>query len=132
MIFREYVFAAFDLGEKSKLIKRAFWLQNNGLEIWKGGEEVLMIDFQRGRRDFLPRLIGDFQAHAQASLRKAGIKIMSANAILVFLEQLRFWMAIVWVARWNGLEILVPKHMWKSKIRLLEQKLNKKRYVTFF
>ena len=35
-------------------------------------------------------------------------------------------------ARWNGLKILIPKHMWKSKIRLLEQKLDENRYVTFF
>ena len=40
-------------------------------------------------------------------------------------------MDIIWVARWNGLEILIPKHMWKSKIRLLEQKLDENRYVTF-
>ena len=43
------------------------------------------------------------------------------------LGQLRFWMA-----RWNGLKILNPKHMWKSKIRLLEQKLDENHYVTFF
>ena len=36
------------------------------------------------------------------------------------------------VVRWNGLEILIPKHMWKRKIRLLEQKLDTDRYVTFF
>ena len=69
---------------------------------------------------------------AQSSLRKAGIKIMSAHAFLAFLGQLRFWMDTIWVARLNGLEILIPKHMWKSKIRLLEQKLDKNRYVTFF
>ena len=56
---------------------------------------------------------------AQSSLRKAGIKIMSAHA---FLGQLRFWMDTFWIARWNGLEILIPKHMWKSKIRPLELK----------
>ena len=48
---------------------------------------------------------------AQSSLRKAGIKIMSAHA---FLGQYRFWMDTFWIARWNGLEILIPKHMWKS------------------
>ena len=53
----------------------------------------------------------------------AGIKIMSAHAFLAFLGQLRFWMDTFWIARWNGLEILIPKHMWKSKIRPLE--LNK-------
>ena len=30
------------------------------------------------------------------------------------------------VARWNGLEILIPKHMRKSKIRPLELKKDKK------
>ena len=59
-----------------------------------------------------------------ASLGRAGIKIMSAHAFWAFLGQLRFWMGTIWVARWNGLEILIPKHMWKSKIRLLEQKLD--------
>ena len=56
---------------------------------------------------------------AQSSLRKAGIKIMSAHA---FLGQLRYWMDIFWIAIWNGLEILILKHMWKSKIRPLELK----------
>ena len=41
----------------------------------------------------------------------AGIKIMSAHAVLAFLGHLRFWMDIFWIARWNGLEILIPKHM---------------------
>ena len=52
----------------------------------------------------------------------AGIKIMSAHAFLAFLGQLRFWMDTFWIARWNGLKILIPKHMWKSKIRPLELK----------
>ena len=56
---------------------------------------------------------------AQSSLRKAGIKIMSAH---VFLGQLRFWMDTFLIARWNRLEILIPKHMWKSKIPPLELK----------
>ena len=38
----------------------------------------------------------------------------------------------VWVSGWNGLQILLPKHMWESKIRLLKQKLDEKCYVTFF
>ena len=59
-------------------------------------------------------------------------KNMSAHAFLAFLGQLKFWMNTIWVARWNGLKILIPKHMWKSKIRLLEQKLDKKPYVIFF
>ena len=60
-----------------------------------------------------------------ASLSQAGIKIMSAHAFLVFLRQLRSWMDTIWAVRWNGLKILIKKHMWKSKIRLLEQKLDK-------
>ena len=52
----------------------------------------------------------------------AGIKIMSAHVFLAFLGQLRFWMDTFWIARWNGLKILIPKHMWKSKIRPLELK----------
>ena len=36
------------------------------------------------------------------------------------------------VARWNGLEILIPKHMWKSKIGLLEQIWGQNPYGTFF
>ena len=39
-----------------------------------------------------------------------------------FFEQFRFWVDKIWVAIWNGLEILIPKHMWKSKIRFLEWK----------
>ena len=54
-----------------------------------------------------------------SSLCKAGIKIVSANA---FLGQLRFWMDTFWIAWWNRLENLIPKHMWKSKIRPLELK----------
>ena len=32
-----------------------------------------------------------------------------------------FWMGMFKVFRWNGLEILIPKHMWKSQIGPLEQ-----------
>ena len=49
----------------------------------------------------------------------AGIKIMSAHAFLAFLGQLRFWMDTFWIARWNGLKILIPKHMRKTKKGLL-------------
>ena len=66
------------------------------------------------------------------SLWKAGIKIMSAHAFLVFLGYLRFWLDTIWVARWKGLEILIPKHMWKSKNRPLEQIPAKTRYGKFF
>ena len=59
-------------------------------------------------------------------------KIMSAHVFLAFLGQLRFWMDTIWVAKWSGLDILIQKHMWKSKIWLLEQKLDQNRYATFF
>ena len=36
------------------------------------------------------------------------------------------------MARWNGLKILIPKHMWKSKIGLLEQIWGQNPYDTFF
>ena len=36
------------------------------------------------------------------------------------------------MASWIGLEILIPKHPWKSKIGLLQPILAAKRYVTFF
>ena len=49
-------------------------------------------------------------------------KIMSAHAFFCVLGHFRLWMDMILVARWNGLEILVPKHMWKRKIRLPEQK----------
>ena len=56
----------------------------------------------------------------------------SAHAFLAFLGCLGFSMGNIKVARWNGLEILIPKHMWKSKIGLLEQIWAKNLYVTFF
>ena len=52
-----------------------------------------------------------------------------ARAIL---SHLRFWKGICKVASWIGLEILIPKHPWKSKIGLLQPILAAKRYVTFF
>ena len=51
----------------------------------------------------------------------AGEKMMSAHAFLVFLGHLIFWMGMFKVFRWNGLEILILKHMWKSIIGPLEQ-----------
>ena len=51
---------------------------------------------------------------------------------LAFLGQFRFWMGIIWVARWNGLEILIPKHMWKSKIGPLEAEWDKNQESTLF
>ena len=56
----------------------------------------------------------------------------SAHAFLAFLGHLWFAMGNIKVARWNGLEILIPKHMWKSKIGLLEQIWGQNSYVTFF
>ena len=44
-----------------------------------------------------------------------------ASVFYIF-GQFRFWKDIIWVARWKGLEILIPKHMWKSKIRHQGQK----------
>ena len=38
-----------------------------------------------------------------------------------FLGYLWFWMGNIKVVRWNGLEILITKHMWRSKNKLLEQ-----------
>ena len=47
--------------------------------------------------------------------------VMSAHALLVLLGHLIFWMGMFKVFRWNPLEILIPKHMWKSQIGPLEQ-----------
>ena len=44
--------------------------------------------------------------------------VMTAHAFLVFLI---FWMGMFKVFRWNGLKILIPKHLWKSIIGPLEQ-----------
>ena len=46
---------------------------------------------------------------------------LSADAFLVFLVHLIFWMGMFKVFRWNKLEILIPKHMWKSIIGPVEQ-----------
>ena len=56
----------------------------------------------------------------------------SAHAFLAFLGYLWFSMGNIKMARWNGLEILIPKHMWKSKIGLLEQIWGQNPYVAFF
>ena len=56
----------------------------------------------------------------------------SAHAFLAFLGYLWFSMGIIKVARWNGLEILFPKNMWKSKIGLLEQIWGQNPYDAFF
>ena len=52
----------------------------------------------------------------QASLLKTGIKIISTHAFIAFLGQLRFWIDIIWVASWNGLNILIPTHVKKQNL----------------
>ena len=47
--------------------------------------------------------------------------VMSAHVFLVFLGHLIFWIGMFKGFRSNGLEILIPKHMWKSIIGPLEQ-----------
>ena len=47
--------------------------------------------------------------------------VMSAHVFLVFLGHLIFWMGMFKVFRSNGLEILIPKHIWNSIIEPLEQ-----------
>ena len=48
-------------------------------------------------------------------------KFVSANAFIVFLGYFWFWMGDIEVVRWNRVDFLVPKHLRKSKIGLLEQ-----------
>ena len=57
--------------------------------------------------------------------------IAHAHAFFAFLGKLWFWMCNIEEARWNGLKILIPKHMRKSKNELLEQISAKNPYVTF-
>ena len=49
-----------------------------------------------------------------------------------FLGYFWFWMGDIEVVKWNGVDFLVPKHLRKSKIGLLEQISAKNPYVTFF
>ena len=49
-----------------------------------------------------------------------------------FLGKLWVWMCNIEEARWNGVKILIPKHIRKSKNELLEQISAKNPYVTFF
>ena len=51
---------------------------------------------------------------------------------MAFLGFFWFWMGNIKVARWNGINFLILKHMRKSKIGLLEQIWAKNPYVTFF
>ena len=48
-------------------------------------------------------------------------KHFPSHAFLAFLGHLLFWMGMIKVFRWNGLEILILKHMWKYIIGPLEQ-----------
>ena len=66
------------------------------------------------------------------SCKPGHLLIASIGAFLAFLGYLWFWMGNIKVARWNGLKILIPKHMWKSKIGLLEQIWGQNPYDTFF
>ena len=57
---------------------------------------------------------------------------ISISAFMAFLGYFWFWMGDIEVVRWNGVDFLVPKHLRKSKIGLLEQISAKNPYVTFF
>ena len=59
-------------------------------------------------------------------------KMMSVHAFWVFLGHFIFWMGMFKVFRWNGLEILILKHMWKSKIWLLSRNKTEIEKVPFF
>ena len=37
-------------------------------------------------------------------------------SVFTLLGKFIFWMDMIWVTRWNGLEILIPTRMWKSQI----------------
>ena len=50
-------------------------------------------------------------ATAQASHLKAGIKSMFAHVLSAFLEQFGFWVDVILATSWNGIEILILKHM---------------------
>ena len=59
-------------------------------------------------------------------------EILCTRVFFMFLGYLWFWTGNIKVARWNGLEILIPKHIWRNKIGLLEQIWAPNPYVTFF
>ena len=63
------------------------------LQFGKEETNFLMMEFRKGGRYFLAGSIQDFQEYAQASNRKAVIKIMSASVFLVFLDETgsKFW-----------------------------------------
>ena len=59
-------------------------------------------------------------------------KFVSAHAFMAFLGYFWFWMGDIEVARWNGVDFPVPKHLRKSKIGLPEHMWAKNPYATFF
>ena len=56
----------------------------------------------------------------------------STQTFFAFLSYFQFCMSIITVSWWNGLKTLIPKHVWKSQIILLQHILATKRYVWFF
>ena len=54
------------------------------------------------------------------------------TVFLAFFRPFLFWKGICKVPRCNGLDILVPKHLWQSKIGPLQLILATNRYVSFF
>ena len=69
---------------------------------------------------------------ALSALHMTVEKFLCTRVFFMFLGYLWFWTGNIKVARWNGLEIMIPKHMWKSKIGLLEEIWAQNPYVTFF
>jgi len=71
-------------------------------------------------------------ATAQASHLKAGIKSMFAHVLSAFLEQFGFWVDAILATSWNGIEILILKHLWKVKSDFLSRNKTKMEKVPFF
>ena len=71
-------------------------------------------------------------ATAQASDLKTGIQSMFAHVFSAFLEQFGFWVDMILAASWNGLKILILKHMWKVKSDFLSRNKTKMEKVPFF
>ena len=70
-------------------------------------------------------------ASAQASHLKAGIKIMFPRVFFAFLGQFGFW-DVIWVARWNGPDFVILKHMKKDKSDFLSRNKIKIEKVPLF
>ena len=71
-------------------------------------------------------------AITQASYLKYGIKSMFAHVFSAFLELFGFWVDIILAASWNGLKILILKHMWKVKSDFLSRNKTKMEKVPLF